>query len=61
MVKNTTEYFLGIFFTVSLIYFSFMFYALKDRKADLTEIIISRNKLGEEETIQNPQKDLLEI
>lgn len=47
MVKDVTEYFLGIFFSVSLIYFTVMFIILKDKKPSLAETIYSTNSLVE--------------
>ena len=61
MVKNSTEYFFGIFFSVSFIYFVAMFFALKDRKANLLDTITRTNNLGESEIVQEEENGLIDI
>ena len=61
MVKDVTEYFLGIFFSVSLIYFTVMFIILKDKKVPLADTIYSTNRLGETTRVQGPESNLIEL
>lgn len=61
MVKDVTEYFLGIFFSVSFIYFVVMFLVLKDRKASLAETVYSTNPLGETTKVQGSKNNLIEL
>ena len=60
MVKDSTEYFLGIFFSVSFIYFVVMFLVLKDRKASLAEAVYSTT-LGVTTEVQGSKKNLIEL
>ena len=61
MVKDSTEYFLGIFFGTSFIYFCFLFYALKDKKVNIIKEIFSTNKLGEKERVYKSDSKLINL
>ena len=61
MTKDTSEYFLGIFFTTSLLYFIFLFIALKEKKHLAIGNIYSRDSLGEENLLLEKDSNLIDL
>ena len=56
--RDLTQIFGGVFFFLSLIYFSVMYYALKDVKSNSTNNIYATNSFGETQVISKGEQVL---
>lgn len=61
MAKDLTQIFSGVFFFLSLIYFSIMFYALKDSKAYITKSVYATDDFGETKAVSKGEDVLVPV